>query len=365
MTSEKGGEGVSVGSRTESNAAATAVPARVPVRARGRRTVPARLWGVIIGLVIVCAYLTITTPLFMTWGNLVNIFRAQSVVAILAIGMTFVILTGGLDLSIASLTGLSAMLFGLAMQAGWTWIPAVLLCIAVGTFLGMINGLLIGWAKISFFVVTLGTLSIYQSMALLSNSGTTISLFSYKTFTPIQDIANSSIGPIPVIAIIVAILYLLASFVLHYTSFGRAIYATGSNAEAARLNGINVALILVSTYTISGLTGGLGAIQQTGRLTATSPVIDPGLMLTVVAAVLIEGMSLRGGEGGLLGTLLGVIFLGVIQNGLSLSGVSTFWQGTVTGLILIMAVGLAQLRQTKLRGKIERYIHRRRAGADG
>jgi ribose/xylose/arabinose/galactoside ABC-type transport system permease subunit len=304
-----------------------------------------RSGGVVIGLVIVCAYLTITNPLFLTWGNILNIFRAQSVIFILAIGMTFVILCGMLDLSVASTTGASAMALGLAVKAGLGPIPVTLIALAAGFLLGVINGFLVGMVRISWFVTTLATLSIYASTVLVVTNGSTISLFSEETFQPIQYLANRDIGPLPIILIIIIALYLLSWLVLHRTAFGRAVYAVGSNPEAARLNGINVPLTLMFVFAIAGVTCGIGAIQQTGRLTAAVPTMDPNLMLAVIAAVLIGGMSLKGGEGGLLGTFLGALFLGVIQNGLTLQGISAFWQGTVTGLILILAAGLAVLRQ--------------------
>jgi ribose transport system permease protein len=140
-------------------------------------------------------------------------------------------------------------------------------------------------------------------------------------------------------------LYLAGGFVLRYTHFGRAVYAVGSNPEAARLAGINTTAVLVSVYLISGLCAGLAAVVQTGRLSASAPTGDPTLLLAVVAAVLIGGTAYSGGAGGLLGTLIGVLFLGVVQNGLALSGVSAFWQGTVSGLILIIAVGIGVLRE--------------------
>jgi ribose transport system permease protein len=324
-----------------------------------RRFSIGRVAGALIGLVGVAIFLSLSDPVFLTWGNILNIFRAQSVVFILAIGATFVILTGGLDLSVASATGFSAMIMGFSIRAGVSWVPAILISCATGICLGFFNGFLIGKAKISFFVTTLGTLSIYASVILAATRGTTISLFQYPSFSPIGTLANSDVGPIPIILLIIVALYLLAWVVLHRTSFGRSVYATGSNPEAARLNGLNVNWILVAVYTIAGLMAGLGAVQQTGRLSAAVPIVDPNQMLAVIAAVLIGGMSLRGGEGGLLGTFLGVLFMGVIQNGLTLKGVSAFWQGTVTGSILIAAVGLAVLRDSELRSKIGRAFRRR------
>jgi ribose transport system permease protein len=303
-----------------------------------------RYTGVLIGLLAVCAYLWITEPVFMTWDNWQNIIRAQAVVAILAIGMTFVVLTGGIDLSVASMTAGAAMILGIAVEHGWAWEQAALAGIATGVVMGFVNGFLIGLTRIPFFVVTLGTLSIYQSFALLTTSGETISLFSFPKFLPLADHVNGNWVGLPTLLVVCGLLYLVGVFVLRYTRFGRSVYAVGSNPEAARLTGIEVTAVLVSVYTISGLLAGIAAVVQTGRLTASGPNVDPNLMLTVIAAVLIGGTAFTGGEGSLLGTIIGVMFLGVIQNGLSLSGVSTFWQGTVSGLILILAVGLGVLR---------------------
>ncbi len=331
--SATGGAAASSGGRTS----------RISNLLRGRTL--GRLTGVVIGLVIVCVYLSLTNPLFLTWGNILNIFRAQSVVFILAIGMTFVILCGMLDLSVASTTGAAAMALGLAAKAGLGPIPVILIALVAGSLLGAVNGFLIGIGRISWFVTTLATLSIYASTVLVVTNGSTISLFTEEKFRPIQGFANRDIGPVPIILITVVALYLLGWLVLHRTAFGRAVYAVGSNPEAARLNGINVPMTLVLVFSIAGMMCGIGAIQQTGQLTAAVPTTDPNQMLAVVAAVLIGGMSLQGGEGGLMGTFLGALFLGVIQNGLTLQGISAFWQGTVTGLILLLAAGLAVLKQ--------------------
>ena len=169
--------------------------------------------------------------------------------------------------------------------------------------MGLLNGLLIGMVRISPFVVTLGTMSIYTSVILVVTHGSTVSLFNYPKFNAIQTLANQDVGPLPIILPVIVALYLIAWFVLHRTSFGRAVYAVGSNPEAARLNGLNVPVTLLLVYAVAGLTYALGAIQQDGRLTAAVPIVDPNQMLAVIAAVLIGGMSMRGGEGGLLGTL--------------------------------------------------------------
>ena len=323
-----------------------------------RRLTRGRYTGVLAGLILVCIYLALTEPIFLHWDNWENIIRTESVVLTLGIGMTFVVLTGGIDLSIASASVAAGMILGLVVQHGGSWWLGCLACIGFGIVLGLVNGLGVGVLKIPFFVFTLGTLSIYQSIALLTTNGATISLFLYPRFNEVQNIANGTVGPFPTILLIGIGMYLIGSFVLHFTAFGRSIYAVGSNVEAARLTGVKVTLVLISVYTISGMTAGLGAIVQTGRLTGAGPQVDPNLLLTVIAAVLIGGTAFTGGDGGLLGTAIGGLFLGVIQNGLQLSNVSTFWQGTVSGLILICAVGLGVLRNSNARMWLAR---RRRA----
>ena len=303
-----------------------------------------RYLGVGVGFIAVTIYLWATQPVFMTWANWKNIIQAQSVVGTIAIGMTFVVLTGAIDLSVASTVAVSMMSVGLAFEHGVPATFGVLLGVGVGAGLGLVNGFLIGPARISFFVVTLGTMSIFQSVALLMTSGQTISLFANHAFASTSSWANGSWGPIPSAPLFVLAAYVLAWFVLRYTRFGRAVYAIGSNREAARLSGINVTFTVVSVFTICGLAAGAAAVIETGRLAGATPQVDPNLMLGVIAAVLIGGVSFTGGDGSIFGTILGVMFLGLIQNGLTISGVSTFWQGTVSGVILIAAVAIGVAR---------------------
>ena len=298
-----------------------------------------RYAGVLVALVLVCVYLSMTQDVFLTWGNLTNIAKSNTVVFVLAIGATFVVISAGIDLSIASAATAAGMILGLTMDAGWSIVLALAATLLFGVFLGLVNGLLITKLGISFLVVTLGTLSIYQSFALVVNDGQTITVFGKPGFSVLSDFVNSEIGPFPILVIFDLVLVLIAGGVLRYTGFGRALFAVGSNPEAARLNGIDVGRVLLITYGIAGLTAGLASAVQVGRLTGASPQADPTLLLTVVAAVLIGGTAYTGGDGGVLGTLIGVLFLGVVQNGLTLSDVSSFWHGTVSGVILIVAVG--------------------------
>jgi ribose transport system permease protein len=304
-----------------------------------------RYAGVIVALIVVAAVLTVTQSSFLTWSNMENIIGANSVILVLALGATFVVITAGIDLSTASLMTACSMMLAIAFKSGWALVPAVVLALAFGAAAGWGNGFLIAKGRISFLAVTLGALSIWQSFSLVVQEGQTVSVFSSSAFKPIHELVTNDIGPIPLLLIFDVALLLIFGGVLRYTTFGRSLFAIGSNEEAARLSGINVSRVLILVYTIAGLAAGLACLVSVGRLTAGSPTPDPNLLLTVLAAVLIGGTSFTGGVGGVAGTAIGVVFLGVIQNGLTLSNVSSFWQGIVSGSILIIAVGLGVLRE--------------------
>jgi ribose transport system permease protein len=293
-----------------------------------------------------------TQPDFTTRANLENLLTSSSILFVVSIGMTFVVLTGGIDLSVGSLLALSGIILSNLFNDAGLGAPlaVVLTCLIAAVLGGAVNGVLIGKIGLSFFVVTLGTLSIYQSVALLlSKTGETRSLLGFTTFDTIGNLANGNIWKLPTILVITVGIYVVASLVLRYTSFGRAVYAVGSNSEAASLTGIRVRLIQVAVYTTSG------------RLTATAPQADPNLMLTVVAGVLIGGVAFTGGDGNLLGTAVGVLFLGVIQDGLTLSQVNSFWQGLVSGAVLLAAVGIGVVRQHRASIQRAARAHLRRA----
>ena len=291
------------------------------------RLVLGRYTGLLVALVAVGVYLALTEEVFLTWDNLMNIGKSNSVVFVLAIGATFVVISAGIDLSIASAATAAGMILGLTMDAGWSIVAVLAVTLLFALCLGVLNGVLITRLRISFLVVTLGTLSIYLSFALVVNGGQTISVFGKPGFSVLSDFVNDDIGPFPVLLVFDLALLLVAGGVLRYSGFGRSLFAVGSNPEAARLNGINVGRILLTTYALSGLAAGLASIVQVGRLTGASAQADPTLLLTVIAAVLIGGTTYTGGEGGVLGTLIGVLFLGVVQNGLTLADVPSFWQG--------------------------------------
>jgi ribose transport system permease protein len=292
----------------------------------------------------VVIYFWATQPIFMTWGNIVNIVSSNSVVLVLAIGATLVVISGGLDLSTSSATTACGMGLGFALRDGASFPVALLLTLLLGLALGLVNGIMIAWVKMSFLVVTLGTMSIYSSIALVSNKGTTINVFSRQGFHPLYTFMNGRVADIPYLMIFDVGLALLAGAVLRYTSYGRSLFAVGSNVEAARINGVSVSRVMLSTYLLAGLTAGIGALIQVGRLTGAAPQVDATQLMAVLAAVLIGGTAFSGGEGGIFGTVIGVLFLGAITNGLTISQVSAFWQGAVNGGILLLAVLLSTAR---------------------
>jgi ribose transport system permease protein len=332
---------------------ATGLPGGGLRRARGARLSLGRQTGVIAALLVVCVYLTATQPVFLTWSNVCNIVASNSVILVLAVGATFVIISGGFDLSAASVTTACGMGLGVALEHGAPFIVALLVPLALGLAIGLVNGILISWVKMSFLVVTLAAMSIYSSVSLVTNGGSTISVYGTRGFGLLYDFLNDRAGGIPYIMIFDVALVLIAGGVLRYTPFGRSLFAIGSNPEAARINGVNVTGVILAIYTLAGVSAGLGSLVQVGRLTGASPDVDSTQIMTVIAAVLIGGTAFSGGEGGVFGTTVGVFFLGVVADGLTLSQVSAFWQGCVNGGILLLAVAITTARD---RGWITRWL---------
>lgn len=293
---------------------------------------------------LVVLFFSITQPVFFTWENILNVLRSNSVLLLAALGMTFVILGGGFDLSIGSLAALAGVALAIQLQAGIPVGIAVISTLAGCFLLGFaLNGLLIGRLGFNFFVVTLATLSILRGAALLLSNGLSASTFEWPL---VQFLGDGNLAGVPVPAVITLVFYVLAYVVLRNTQFGRMVYAVGGNAEAARLSGIDVPLVRALLYGISGLMAGVAGIVLTGRLTSSQPVTGAiGLELSAAAAVLLGGTSFTGGVGGVVGTVIGALYIGVLQNGLSIAGVPSFWQNVATGLILLLAVAFHRLNE--------------------
>lgn len=293
-------------------------------------------------LVIAVIYLSVTQPTFGTWGNLLTILETNAALLILAVGLTFVLLVGGFDLSVGGMLALTGVLLAKLIEAGVSPYVAMVLVVLAATLLGLVtNGLLVGKIGLSFFVITLGTMSLFRGSALLLTDGESQGLYDVPQ---IKELGSGSLGGIPITVVIAVIVLVMAFLMTRYTGFGRMLYAVGGNPQAARIAGINVAAIRVAAYTICAGLAGLAGVLWTARLVSASPTAATGIELVAAAAVLLGGTSFAGGQGGMVGTLLGVLFLGVLGNGLTISQVSAFWQAVVTGIVLIIAVTLDWLR---------------------
>jgi ribose transport system permease protein len=305
---------------------------------------------VLLLLIGIFCFFSLTQPDFFSQANIENLLTGSSILFVVSIGMTFVVLTGGIDLSVGSLLALSGIILSkLFNEVGLPAPLAVLLtCLAAALIGGAVNGVLIGRLGLSFFVV--GTLSIYRGLVnIWSNTETT-----YISSSFIDGIAFSKLLGIAYPIWIMLATYLVALVVLRWTYFGRDVYAVGGNITAARLSGINVARTLITVYAIVGLCAGIGGVIQAARLGAASPLVGEATPLDAAAAVLLGGTSFLGGVGGVTGTAVGVLFIGTLQNGLSISGVSSFWQQVVTGLILILAISIDLLQQQGPGGPLRR-----------
>ncbi|TAL89786.1 MAG: ABC transporter permease [Rhodanobacter sp.] len=284
-------------------------------------------------LVIVATAIAIATPIFLTTGNLLNIVLASSVVALLAAGQTYVIILAEIDLSVGSILALSGVATALVLQAHSVFI-GLIAGIGVGVLAGLINGLLVTKARMPAFIATLGTMSVFGGLTLYITQGNPISVDNGLFL----DIGQANPLGVPFPAWIVLAALLCFGFLLSRTRFGRHIYAVGDNPEAARLSGINVHWIKISAFVISGMLASIAGFILTARLSTAEPTAGMGEELSAIAAVIIGGTSLMGGRGALLGSFIGAILLGVIDNGLNLLNVSPFLQGVAKGLVILLAV---------------------------
>lgn len=299
--------------------------------------------GVAAALALLVAVFTASQPEFATWGNFITILETNSVLLIVAIGLTFVLLVGGFDLSVGGMVALSGVMLAELLQAGLPVGLAILLVLGGGAALGLtLNGMLVAKAGLSFFVVTLGTASLFRGAALVQTEGASQGLYE-QTF--VRSLGAGRIVGIPWPVIIALGILVMALVALRYTGFGRMVYAVGGNDRAARLAGVRVGGVRIAAYGICAGLAALAGVMEAGRLASATPTVAPGIELTAGAAVLLGGTSFIGGTGGMLGTLLGALFLGVLANGLTIAGISSFWQGVVAGAVLIVAVGFDRFRQ--------------------
>lgn len=288
------------------------------------------------------AWFTIGSEFFLTGNNLRNILLSVSVLGILAAPSTLLLVSGNFDLSIGSAAALCGVTFGLAAEQH-SLVVAVVIALAVGLVAGVANGLFVAGFGISSLIVTLGTLSVFRGVAQLRSNGQTIRIEDFRW------LGSGHVLGVPVqIAIFVTVAVAFA-LVMRYTTFGRSVFAIGSSQQAARLAGIRINATLFALFVVSGLLAALAGMILSSQLRSASPNNATGLELSVVAAVILGGASLSGGRGTIIGTVLGVLILGTLNNGLTIMSISSFWQDIARGCVLILAVGLDQVR-LRLRG---------------
>jgi ribose transport system permease protein len=290
--------------------------------------------GTLLGLVLIAVVFSLLTPVFLTGPNIMNILQQSAINACIALGMTLVIISGGIDLSVGPVAALSAVLGAAMMVAGVPVPLAVLAALAVGMACGVVNGVLIAWGGLQPFIVTLGGLSLFRAFALIYTGGTPIFGIpdGFRAFT------NGTVLGVPNPVLIVLVLAFVAWVILNRTPLGEYMMAVGGNEEAARIAGVPVKLTKLATYVISGLMAAVAAMILIGRLGAAEPTLGTLWELDAIAAAAIGGASLMGGRGSILGTLIGCVILGALRNGLTLMNVQAFYQLLATGIIIIVAM---------------------------
>jgi ribose transport system permease protein len=291
--------------------------------------------GALVTLVLVCIFAAYRYDRFLTEFNISNVLRQNSMLGLVALGMTFVILTGGIDLSVGSLVAVSGVIAALLANRGTVF--AVAAAIAFTAALGLVNGLVIAKARIQPFIATLAMMIAARGLALVYTGEQSVK--AETATASFSWLGRGAIGFIPVAVLILIIAYIIASQVLSRTPFGRHVYAVGDNEEAARLMGLNVKRVTIGVYTLSGALSGLAGVILASRLGTGQPVAGTGWELDAIAAVVVGGTLLTGGQGGVGSTLVGVLLLGVIFNLFNLEGtISPWWQLVLRGLILLAVV---------------------------
>lgn len=294
--------------------------------------------NILLALIALCTFLSFASPYFLTTDNALGVARAFSLTAIAAIGQTMVIITGGIDLSVGSVLALSGISAGMLLADGWPLAPSVLAGLIVGVVFGLCNGLLVTLVGLPPFIATLGMLSIGRGLVYILTKGYPVTIPRGEDL--LLQVGQGYVGIVPIPVIIMLGITVVATLFLSKTTLGRYIYAVGGNEEAARLAGIDVVRVKLFVYTTSGLLAAVSGIILLSRLVSAQPSAGIGFELPVIAAAIIGGTSLMGGEGTVLGAVLGAAIIGVLENGMVLLGVNTYAQQAVTGAVVILAVAL-------------------------
>jgi ribose transport system permease protein len=308
------------------------------------RMFASQTFWVVIAVILACLFLSFATDAFATSKNLYNITRNVTFVAIIALGMTFVIITGGIDLSVGSVLCLSSMVLAVTMHAGYSIEIGILASIGTALAIGAFNGILIAYIGFPPFVVTLGMLSIARSLAMVASNNTVVFQFGPDHNKLLALGGGAWVFGIANPVLYTIVLALITGFTLRWTKFGRHIFAIGGNEHAATLTGVPVKQIKVAVYMISALAAGIAGIIQTGWLGAVTTNLGTGMELQVIAATVIGGANLAGGVGTAFGAIVGAALIEVIRNSLGLLGINAFWQGVFIGGAILLAVLFDRIR---------------------
>lgn len=300
-----------------------------------------REFNVLLALLLVGFLISLATPYFLTTNNLMGVFRAFSLTAIMSIGMVMVIITGGIDLSVGSAMGLASLVTALAFEAGFPTGAAIGAGLATGLAFGLTNGLLITAIGLPPFIATLGTLSIGRGLMYMITHGVPVTPDTPELFSVL---GQGYIGPVPVPVVIMLALMTVFAIIMLRTRFGRHVYATGGNEQAARLSGVKVGRVKLTVYVLSSTIASLAGVIGFSRYLSAEPASGFGSELDVIAAAAIGGASLAGGIGSVTGAVIGAALVGVIANGVVLLNINTYAQQAITGGVILIAVSLDVLR---------------------
>lgn len=295
-------------------------------------------------LLVLFATLSLASPYFLTYTNLSSVVRQTAVINIMALGMTLIIIAGGIDLSVGAVLAFSGLLGTMAMEAGWPIPTGIAVGVVCGLFWGLVNGLLITQLKINPFIVTLGTLGIARGLTLIISNGLPV----HRIPKEFSFLGEGNLLGVPFVLWLLVLCAAVTHVILQHTRMGRYAFAIGSNPEAAYYTGIPVAFHTTAVYAYSGLLCGLAGMIEASRLMTGQPTAGQGYELQVIAAVVIGGGSLRGGEGSVIGTLVGAFIMGLLSNGSDLLGISPYLQQAIIGAVIILAVAVDELRKRKL-----------------
>ncbi|WP_288407275.1 ABC transporter permease [uncultured Pseudomonas sp.] len=312
----------------------TLTPSITSAPSRSRLRFALDRFGLPLVFVLLCVALGFSSEYFMTWRNWMDILRQTSINGILAVGMTYVILTRGIDLSVGSILAFSGLCSAMVAVQGYGLLAALSAGMFAGAVMGALNGFMVANLSIPPFVATLGMLSVGRGLTFILNDGSPVTDLPEAYLA----LGNGKLGPIGMPIVIFAIVALFFWLVLKHTTYGRYVYAVGGNEKSARTSGIGVRKVTFSVYVISGLLAGLAGIVLSARTTSALPQAGVSYELDAIAAVVIGGTSLSGGTGSIVGTLFGALLIGVINNGLNLLGVSSYYQQVAKGLIIVFAV---------------------------